>query len=103
MIFVIADIDLEAGKRAEFLTAFNELVPKVLAEEGCIEYGPTIDVETNIDAQSDRSDDRVTVVEKWESLDALERHLMAPHMLEYRDQVGAIVKSVSLKVLEPAT
>ncbi len=102
MVIVIADIDVESGKRAEFLEAFKALVPKVLAEDGCIEYGPTIDVVTNIDAQSDRSDDRVTVVEKWEDLEALEKHLVAAHMLEYRDQVGAIVKSVSLKVLEPA-
>lgn len=102
MIFVIADIDVTPGKREEFLAAFRQLVPQVLAEDGCIEYGPTIDVETNNDAQSATSVDRVTVVEKWESLDALESHLIAPHMMEYRKQVSGLVTSVALKVLEPA-
>ena len=102
MIFVIATIELEEGKRDEFLGHFRALVPSVEAEEGCLEYGPTVDVETTIPAQGEVRPNFVTVVEKWEDLEALERHLVAPHMLEYRTQVKDLVKQVSLQVVEPA-
>ena len=84
MICVLATIELVPGRREEFLAAFKQVVPKVLAEQGCIEYAPMIDVSTNIPAQPPVREGAVVVVEKWEGLDALEAHLMQPHMLEYR-------------------
>lgn len=102
MIYVIATIELAEGKRAEFLEHFHALVPSVEAEEGCLEYGPTIDVETSIASQNDLRENLVTVVEKWEDLEALETHLVAPHMLEYRTKVKDLIQNVSLQVLEPA-
>ena len=47
-------------------------------------------------------DNVVTVVEKWASVEALEAHLMAPHMLEYRKRVKPMVVGTSLEILEPA-
>jgi len=47
-------------------------------------------------------DDVVTVVENLESLPALEAHLVAPHMLEYRARVKELVERVSIQVLQPA-
>ena len=44
----------------------------------------------------------VTVIEKWEDLDALKNHLGAPHMLDYRDQVKEIVLKLTVKVLKEA-
>ncbi len=102
MIYVIATIELHPGRRDDFLAEFHKLVPLVLQEEGCLEYGPTIDVETNIAAQPAVRDNVATIVEKWESLDDLATHLIAPHMLEYRSRVKDIVKQVTLQVLEPA-
>jgi hypothetical protein len=43
MIYVIATIEVVAGKREQFLEEFRRLVPEVLAEQGCLFYGPTID------------------------------------------------------------
>ena len=43
----------------------------------------------------------MTVVEKWETLDALYEHLKAPHMTEYRAKVKDYVRGVELQVLEP--
>jgi quinol monooxygenase YgiN len=101
MIHVIATIETAKGRRDDFLAAFNELVPDVLAEDGCIEYGPTIDVATALSNDPVR-ENLVTVVEKWESVDALHSHLKAPHMVRYRDRVKDIVISISIRVLEPA-
>ena len=102
MICVIATIEVADGRRDDFLAAFDKVVPKVLAEAGCLEYGPMVDVPTTIGAQVPPRENVVTVVEKWESVEALEAHLMAPHMLEYRKRVRELVAESSLAILEPA-
>jgi len=102
MIFVIAEIELAEGKQAAFLEAFHQLVPQVLAEEGCIEYGPAIDEETDIPVQVINGSQIVTVMEKWASVDALKAHLTAPHMMTYREQVADLVKGTKIKILKPA-
>lgn len=100
MICVIATIELNEGCRDEFLAIFRELVPRVLAEEGCIEYAPMIDVPAELPGQPPVEDHVVTVVEKWSSLDALQRHLMVPHMGEFRDRTKPLRRGVSLRILE---
>jgi len=99
MIHVLASISLKSGKRQDFLEIFNANVANVLAEEGCIEYRPTVDVETGLEPQV-IDENMVTVIEKWESVDHLKAHLAASHMLEYREKVADLVSGVSLKVLE---
>jgi quinol monooxygenase YgiN len=101
MIHVIATIRTAAGRRDDFLTAFEQLVPDVRAEAGCIEYGPTIDLDTAVSNEPAR-DDVVTVIEKWDSIEALLAHLKAPHMLRYRERVKDIIAGVDIRVLEPA-
>ena len=76
MISVIATISLKPGTRTDFLEIFNANVPAVLAEDGCVEYFPAIDVDAKLDAQS-KDENAVIVIEKWESLEALHAHLKA--------------------------
>lgn len=102
MIHVIASISTAPGSRARFLEEFHRLVPSVRVEEGCIEYGPTVDVKTGIAGIPGTRDDVVTVIEKWESVAALDAHLKAPHMLQYRDAVKDMVTSVEIRVMKPA-
>ncbi len=102
MIHVLATIDLQPGKRAEFLPHLAWVTPQVRAEAGCIEYGAAVDTPTPIPVQAAVRPDTVVVIEKWESLAHLQAHLTAPHMGEYRTRVGGLVKGVSLQVLEPA-
>lgn len=99
MINVLASIQLKSGSRDEFLKHFTDNVPAVLQEAGCIEYFPAVDVESGLEIQ-ELDADSVTVIEKWESLDALHAHLRAPHMAAYKEKVKDIVVSLSLKVLE---
>ena len=42
------------------------------------------------------------MIEKWEGVVALRKHLEAPHMARYRRTVKDIVVGVSIRVLEPA-
>jgi quinol monooxygenase YgiN len=102
MIHVIATVELADGQRDAFLAEFHKLVPLVRAEKGCIDYGPTIDVSTGIPAQIPLRDNVATIVERWESLEALRAHLQAPHMTDYRARVKDLVRSVKLQVLQPA-
>jgi quinol monooxygenase YgiN len=101
MINVIASIGVREGKRAELLEIFNANVPAVRAEQGCIEYYPTVDLEADFDyPPQDKDPNVVTVIEKWETLAALRAHTKAAHMLSYREKVKDLVTGVSVKVLE---
>jgi quinol monooxygenase YgiN len=102
MIIVLARIEIAAGRRAAFLEEFHRLMPLVQAEDGCIEYGPAVDVDASNPRQKKLGDDVVMIVEKWASLAHLEAHLVAPHMTPYRERVQDLVKSVQLHILEPA-
>jgi quinol monooxygenase YgiN len=74
----------------------------VRAEAGCLDYGPTIDVASGLSAQPPVREDVVTVVERWEGLEALRAHLAAPHMADYRARVKDFVVRTQLQVLQPA-
>lgn len=102
MIHVICVVEFHPGKRDEFLREFHALMPSVRAEDGCIEYGPAIDVSTPITTQVPPRPDVVTIVEKWRDVKALEAHLAAPHMTPYRAKVKPLIVQSQLYILEPA-
>lgn len=102
MICVIATIQVAEGRRDDFLEEFRKIVPLVREETGCIEYAPMVDIPTEINAQAEPAESAVFVVEKWESVDALEAHLVASHMLDYRKRVKELVKGSAIRILEPA-
>lgn len=102
MIHVLATIELHPGTRAQFLAEFHNVMPAVRSEVGCLEYGPAIDASTDIPQQQPLGDHCVMVVEKWAGVDALKAHLVAPHMLAYRERVKAFVARVHLQILQPA-
>jgi len=60
-----------------------------------------VDIDADLPAQS-LDENGVTIIEKWESLEALRDHIQAPHMLAYREKVKDIVANVSVKVLKEA-
>jgi quinol monooxygenase YgiN len=101
MISVLASIRIKKGKRTAFLEIFQANVPKVREETGCIEYFPAVDIDSGLGVQQFDAD-VVTIVEKWQSLEALKDHLATPHMLAYREKVKDLVEDLSLKVLQQA-
>ena len=103
MIHVIATIEIAPGRRNEYLEIFAELVPKVRAEQGCLVYGPAVDVDSGISLQIPLRDNVVTAVEQWSDLESLNAHVSAPHMAEYSEKVKALdlVVGVTLQVLQP--
>jgi quinol monooxygenase YgiN len=101
MINVIATIKITPGTRDEFVKIFNANVPAVLAEDGCIEYFPAIDVDSGLDNQN-KDENAVVVIEKWETLEHLHAHLTAPHMISFREKAGDMIAGLSLKILKQA-
>jgi quinol monooxygenase YgiN len=102
MICVLASIEVASGRRDEFLAVFRQLAPQVRAEAGCIEYAAMVDLPNSVPGQATARPDVVTVVEKWESVAALEAHLMAPHMHQFRKATEQLRRGISLAILEPA-
>jgi len=101
MIQVIATIELKPDCLDEFLPILHENVPKVKAEEGCLAYEPSVDVDSGLPVQGEIRQNTVTLVEAWVNLDSLHAHLKAPHMTAYREAVKDYVQDVRLQVLQP--
>ena len=99
MIHVLAIITAKPGQRGTLLQAFKAIVPTVHAEEGCIEYGPVVDVDG---ADPAFGSDTFLVVEKWQTLDALKAHSVAPHMKAYGERTKDLVAKRAVHVLTNA-
>lgn len=101
MIHVIASIRVKEGSLDEYIALFKENVPNVLAEDGCVQYAPCIDADTGWKTQA-LDPQRMTVVEQWESMEALHAHSRAPHMTAFRKKAGHLVEGMALQVVEDA-
>ncbi len=102
MIHVLAIITTKPGMRDAVLDLFRANVPAVLAEQGCIEYGPAIDAEGLGGFQAKLGEDTFVAVERWESVDALKAHAAAPHMAAYGAKTKDMLVSRVIHVLSPA-
>ena len=71
------------------------------AEEGCLQYSPTVDVPTGIPVQEPINENTVTIIEEWTDVNALKAHTTAVYMQVYREAVKDYVKKLTIKVLEP--
>ena len=101
MTHVIASITIKEGRLSEFLEIFKSNIPNVIEETGCMEYVPTIDAPSGLTAQTCNAN-VVTIIEKWNALEDLKKHMSSPHMLAYREKVKDHVENVSLKILREA-
>ncbi len=101
VVHVVALITAKPGQREALLYMFRGNVPNVLAEDGCIEYQATIDVEGLDAIQTKFGDDTFVVVEKWASLDALKAHAAAPHMAAYAASTKNMIAERVIHVLSP--
>ena len=101
MIIVLASIRVKSGKVADYLAILKTVVPDVRNEKGCIEYIPTVDLDSKMPPQV-LEREVVTILEKWASLGELQAHLVSAHMLDYREKVKDLIEKVTIKVLQEA-
>ena len=102
MIHVIAVLTAKPGKRDEILRHFRANVPAVRAEQGCIEYGAAVDAENALKIQTKWGPDTFLVIEKWESMAALQAHAAAPHMAAYGAKTKDLLAGRVIHILTPA-
>ena len=102
MVHVIAVITAKPGKRGEVLALFNGNVPAVKAEDGCIEYGATVDADGVGGFQTKFGDDTFVVIEKWQSLDHLKAHAVSDHMKEYGAKTKDLLADRVIHVMSSA-
>jgi quinol monooxygenase YgiN len=98
MIHVVAIITAKPGQREAVLEAFRANVPAVHAEDGCIEYGATVDADG---FPTKFGPDTFVVVEKWASAEALKAHAASPHMAAYGAKTRPMIANRVVHVLSP--
>jgi len=101
MIHVLAILTARPGKRAELLAAIADNLPRVRAEQGCIEYGPVVDAEAG-GGKDTFGPDVVVIIEKWATAADLKAHAAAPHMLAYGDIARPLLADRRVHVLDNA-
>lgn len=102
MIHVIASVRVKTGMLDHFLELFKSTARHVREEKGCIQYVPTVDIVSGLPPQI-LDPNVVTIIEKWESLEALRNHLVTPHMKAFFEKRKGMVEDGSLlKVLQEA-
>jgi quinol monooxygenase YgiN len=101
MIYVVATIELVEGMRESFLAEQRHLLPLVRAEEGCIEYVPSVDLPLTDPPKSPPRANVIVMQEKWETLANLQAHAVAPHMKEFRTKTKQMVVSTKVEVFKP--
>jgi quinol monooxygenase YgiN len=101
MIYGVVSVQVKAGKLQDFLKLFKANAAKVREEKGCIQYFPLLDVDANLPIQTFEKD-VVTIIEQWESVEALHDHFATPHMAAYFEKEKDFVEGVTVKMLQEA-
>ena len=101
-VHVLAFITAKPGMRDTVLEAFRANVPAVHAEDGCIEYGATVDTPDAGPIQTPVGPDAFVVVEKWQSMEHLKAHAASEHMKAYGAKVKDMLASRVIHVMSDA-
>ncbi len=102
MIYGIVSVRVKPGKVQEFIDLFNSVAVTVRKESGCIQYIPAVDFETGMPPQT-LDKNVVTILERWENLEALQKHLAMPYMADFfAKQQPLVEETVSMKMLKEA-
>ncbi|NIF22099.1 putative quinol monooxygenase [Candidatus Pantoea multigeneris] len=98
MIHVIAIIKAKPGMRDQIISHVQENIPAVIAEEGCIEYRPVIDL--SAEAVTGFGADTLVIIEKWRDETCLKNHSVAPHMKNYAEKVKDFIQERTIHILK---
>ncbi|MBK6600397.1 MAG: antibiotic biosynthesis monooxygenase [Betaproteobacteria bacterium] len=101
MIHVVATVRVKPGRMAEALAIYRPFAREVEAEQGCLQYRPTVDVDLGLPTQ--RLDpNRITVTERWESIENFRAHLVAPHVVAWREAIRDCLDGITVTVTRDA-
>ena len=97
MIYSIVTMIIKTGKMDAFLAECKRIRPLVLAEEGCLMYDYTREIDTGEERQEPVNPNRITLYEKWASAEALDIHSGMPYMEEFGARVASLRESVTIR------
>ena len=89
-VVVLAKIEPKEGCLDSIIELADELVFETLQEEGNIDY----QLLKSIDEKT------LTFVEKWESPEALKKHMASPHFLNFGEESGEFVENMTIQVID---
>ena len=89
-ILVLANIEPKDGCQDSIIEVSKELIDESLLEEGNIDYQLLKPIDK----------DTLTFVEKWESLEALKKHMGSPHFLNFGEESEEFVKNMDIQVID---
>jgi quinol monooxygenase YgiN len=101
MLHLVVTMMVKEGRMAEFLELCRWLRPQVLDEPGCLAYDYTRDAVSPFDPEKPLDPNRVTLLERWESANALRAHMQAAHMKEAGAKMKDLRASSEVRILEP--
>lgn len=88
-LLVLAKVEPKQGCQDSILEVSGELISESLLEEGNIDYQLLKSI----------NDDTLTFVEKWESPDALKRHMASPHFLNFTEESDEFIEKMTVQVI----
>ena len=92
MIYVIVELRLKPGTAEKAIAAARASVAETVKEQGCISY----DMHQSVTDPS-----RLMLVERWESREALARHMETPHFKTWRAAAPEFVAGRTAEVITP--
>ncbi|HEX7468836.1 MAG TPA: putative quinol monooxygenase [Methanobacterium sp.] len=78
MIIVTAMMNVKPGIKHAFILEAKQLVEATRSEKGCISYDLLASTE---------NDDLLVMLEKWEDIDSLNRHMETDHFKKFGDTI----------------
>lgn len=92
MIYVIAELRVKPGTGGKAIAAARLSVAETVKENGCISYDMH---------QSVTDPERLVLVERWESPEALKRHMETPHFKAWRAASTEFVAGRKVEIVTP--
>ncbi len=93
MIYVVAELRLKPGMADKAVAAARKVVAGTVKEDGCIFY----DMHRSI-----HDPDKLVVVERWASREALDAHMHTPHLKAWRAAGAEFVLDRKIEIITPA-
>lgn len=92
MIYVVATIELKSGSVDAIRAAAVACRVETLKEDGCIAYEMFSSLE---------NPDKLVVVEKWATREALTEHSKQPHLKAWREASAPFTASRKIEIVHP--
>jgi len=92
VIYVIAEVRVKPGTADKAIAAARACVAETVKEDGCVSY----DMHRSV-----TDPERLVLVERWETHEALKRHFETPHFKAWRAAGPDFVAERKVEVVTP--